>query len=604
MTARPATARADVRSRALRDARPILGFLFVMCIAFAAATLTLAAYAGRALPNVTVAGVNVGSLDEAAIRDRLTAEVAKPWAASTVTATLDDRSWTTTNGALGIRPDLDVATAAALAFGRDGSIAERAAAWWAAIVGRADIPFSMRASGDELERWIVALASDARIVPVDGEILLGATGLTFVDPLIGRELDRQHAAAAFLGASALGDRTIALHARPVYPAVDASGYAAAAALARSVTTALDVTAEGKTVHEDPAALATLLKVERVPARDGEVAALPQGAVAPRTRYRYVVGLDEARVASWAAAVGAILDRPAKNAGWTFRADGSLAVVPGQVGVKVDRGAFVRAALEALPRSAVASRTITPAFVADVPAFTTEQAEGSLARVTRVTSFETFFPWDAARWRNISTGSAQFNNVVIGPGETFSFWKYLGPVTLDRGYALSGAIINGRSEDDVIGGGLCQVATTFFNAVARAGYEIVERGSHSYYIDRYPLGIDAAVFDPGLDMKWRNDTPFPVLIRSSWSNIAVEFELFTVPSGRVVTFGAPNQTNWRDVAPDQPADPHFPPGSKVLGRDVTVIRTVAENGTIVHRDVFFSRYAPVWGGPAAPAPAAP
>ena len=88
----------------------------------------------------------------------------------------------------------------------------------------------------------------------------------------------------------------------------------------------------------------------------------------------------------------------------------------------------------------------------------------------------------------------------------------------------------------------------------------------------------------------------MLIRSSSSNIAVEFEIFSIPNGRTMTFGAPVVTNVRDVRPDQKADPAFPAGAKVLGRDVTVTRTVTENGRVVHNDVFRSSYSPVWGGP--------
>src|SRR5205814_1943669 len=83
----------------------------------------------------------------------------------------------------------------------------------------------------------------------------------------------------------------------------------------------------------------------------------------------------------------------------------------------------------------------------------------------------------SRHANITTGAMQFNDLVLAPGESFSFWDRLGPVSVDRGYAFAGAIIEGRSDENVIGGGLCQVSTTLFNAVARAGYEIVERHAH-------------------------------------------------------------------------------------------------------------------------------
>ena len=106
---------------------------------------------------------------------------------------------------------------------------------------------------------------------------------------------------------------------------------------------------------------------------------------------------------------------------------------------------------------------------------------------------------------------------MGPHEEFSFWKAVGPVTREKGYKQGGAIINGRTEPQgALAGGICSCSTTLFNAALRAGYEMGDRRNHYYYIDRYPLGLDATVFQSGSgsvqDMTWTNDTDYPVLIR--------------------------------------------------------------------------------------------
>ena len=177
------------------------------------------------------------------------------------------------------------------------------------------------------------------------------------------------------------------------------------------------------------------------------------------------------------------------------------------------------------------------------------------------------------------------------------YHFLGPVTVERGYAYAGAIIDNRSDESVIGGGLCQVSTTIFNAVAQQGYEIVERHEHGYLIERYPTGLDAAVFQPGLDMRWRNDTASPVFLWSWVGDTSVTFEVWGVPTGRTVSFTDPVQYRFVDVPKDQPADPAFPKGYAIRGRDVVRTRTVTENGTVLHQDTWYSHYAPVWGGPA-------
>jgi vancomycin resistance protein YoaR len=253
----------------------------------------------------------------------------------------------------------------------------------------------------------------------------------------------------------------------------------------------------------------------------------------------------------------------------------------------------------------ATRELAAPAKVDAPAFTTEQAKALLPNLVRASTFTTYYPPSADRHANISTGASQFDGVVILPGQTFSFWERLGPVTVARGYAFAGAIINNRSEDNVIGGGLCQVSTTIFNAVAAQGYEIVERHAHGYYIDRYPIGYDAAVFEPGVDFKWRNDTANPVFLWS-WSDwTSVTIDVWGIPTGRTVALTAPLQKNFVQPAADQPADPHFPKGVTVAGRDVFRTRTVYENGEVLHQDFFASHYAPVWGGPLdPPAPPAP
>ena len=117
-------------------------------------------YADRALPGVSVAGVDVGSLTRDAALERLQGELARPWAESTVVATYEGREWRTTNGALGVRPDLDAATDAALAYGKTDSLLDRLDAWTDAIRGDARVPLTLVAQGNALERWLTQVGGD------------------------------------------------------------------------------------------------------------------------------------------------------------------------------------------------------------------------------------------------------------------------------------------------------------------------------------------------------------------------------------------------------------------------------------------------------------
>ena len=580
--------------------------LLPLTVVAAAAAIAFAApfvYAERALPGVTVAGVHVGSLDSAAIHERLDSELTKPWSERTVVAVHDGQTWHATNGDLAVSPDVDTAIAAALAYGKSGTPVERGAAWLDALRGQARIPLTLRAQGDALDRWVASLATAIERRAVSGEIGVGAKGLTLTEPVVGRELDRVATTASVLAAQSLDDREIDLHVRAIYPAVDEAGYRDAVARATAVITPLEVTVEDRRIAEDSIALTTLLSIDRVAARPGELPALPVDAIAPATRYRYVVSLKQDLLKEWVTAVAAKLDRPAFSAKFTVNADGVASVVPGATGIRVTQEQLVAQLNTDLLRAAVGTRNVAAPAAIDTPAFSTEQANAWLPKISRTSEFTTYYPPSAARHANISTGSSQFDGVVILPGQTFSFWELLGPVTVERGYAFAGAIINNRSDENVIGGGLCQVSTTMFNAISKLGYEIVERHAHGYYIDRYPIGLDAAVFEPGVDFKWKNDTDAPVFLWSWNDATSVTFDVWSTPTGRTVSFSAAAQSRFVDVPPDQPADPAFIPGSKVMGRDVVRTRTVVADGKVLHQDTFFSRYVPVWGGPAL-APAAP
>ena len=186
----------------------------------------------------------------------------------------------------------------------------------------------------------------------------------------------------------------------------------------------------------------------------------------------------------------------------------------------------------------------------------------------------------------------------------------GPVTREKGYKDGGAIINGKTEPQgALAGGICSCSTTLFNAALRAGYEMGARRNHYYYIDRYPLGLDATVFISASGskqtMSFTNDTDYPVLIRGIGYRDGgagyVKFELYSVPTGRKVTFSKPIVRNVRPATDTVQYTSGLPAGSRkrieypVDGKQVTVTRTVRDrDGKVVHTDTYFSNYSRITG----------
>ncbi|MFA1818768.1 VanW family protein [Virgibacillus oceani] len=118
-----------------------------------------------------------------------------------------------------------------------------------------------------------------------------------------------------------------------------------------------------------------------------------------------------------------------------------------------------------------------------------------------------------RSHNISLATEAINNYVVFPGETFSFNEVVGERTKEKGYKQAPVIVKGELSED-IGGGICQVSSTLFNAVDLKGIQIIERYAHSKEVPYVPPGKDAAVSWWGPDFVFKNIYNQPLLIRAA------------------------------------------------------------------------------------------
>lgn len=121
-----------------------------------------------------------------------------------------------------------------------------------------------------------------------------------------------------------------------------------------------------------------------------------------------------------------------------------------------------------------------------------------------------------RSTNVKLASKKINNVILLPGEEFSYNKVVGERTFANGFReasvyTSSGVVNG------LGGGICQVSSTLYNAVLRANLEIVERRNHRYAVSYVPLGTDATVAYGSIDFRFKNNRKYPIKIVSSSVN---------------------------------------------------------------------------------------
>lgn len=161
------------------------------------------------------------------------------------------------------------------------------------------------------------------------------------------------------------------------------------------------------------------------------------------------------------------------------------------------------------------------------------------RTQQIGQYVTYFNSNnKSRTHNIFLAAEAIDNHVIFPNETFSFNKVVGKRTLEKGYLRAPIIVRGELSEGV-GGGICQVSSTLFNAVDRAGLKIVERYSHSRNVPYVPAGRDATVSWYGPDFRFQNQYNQPILIRAKrfggtmivtlYSSDVINYEPRLVPS---------------------------------------------------------------------------
>lgn len=171
-----------------------------------------------------------------------------------------------------------------------------------------------------------------------------------------------------------------------------------------------------------------------------------------------------------------------------------------------------------------------------------------------------------RIHNVILAASRLNGILIPPGETFSFNDAVGDISAATGYQSAYIIKEGRT---VLGdgGGVCQVSSTLFRAALAAGLPIVERRAHAYRVHYYEEGgfkpgLDATVFGPTVDLKFKNDTPGYILIQTKADarNLTLAFELYGTHDGRSAQIL--NHKVWGETPPPPPLyqdDPTLPPG---------------------------------------------
>ena len=220
-----------------------------------------------------------------------------------------------------------------------------------------------------------------------------------------------------------------------------------------------------------------------------------------------------------------------------KTDSGFVVVDGKQGVVVDESGAAKTILAFIEGDYSEENTTVavPTMISEPIGSAEELAKVKDKLGTFKTSFRTS---DSDRSKNVRTGVAHIDGTVLYPGETFSTYEYVNPFTEENGYAMAGSYLNGKVVDS-LGGGICQVSSTLYNAVLLSELEIVERSPHSMMVTYVQASADAAIAGTYKDFKFKNNTNAPVYIEGyTTDDKQVVFNIYgeeTRPAGRTVKF---------------------------------------------------------------------
>lgn len=251
---------------------------------------------------------------------------------------------------------------------------------------------------------------------------------------------------------------------------------------------------------------------------------------------------------------------AKNATLS-KADGDFVVTPGTKGEKIDANASVSRIMSNLDNFTGSDLTIDMVVVEDIPKATAEDLEKIHDVIGRYkTSFKTS---NADRSGNVRNGTRLVNGTVLLPGDSFSMYQTVSPFTEENGYYLAGSYLNGMVVES-LGGGICQVSSTLYNAVLRAELQVDERHNHSMIVSYVDLSSDAAISGTSKDFKFTNNTEYPIYIEGiTTEDKQVVFTIYGVetrPSNREVSYESEKISETVPEGDKIIADPSLPLGS--------------------------------------------
>ena len=553
---------------------------------------------------VHVRHLDLGGMNRSAAQAVLTdyfAELSqKPWELRD-----GQRTWKVTPAALGVRLDAKATTDAAFAVGRAGSLGWNLGEQIRSASQGVQIAPVVLYDEAAARRYFAGLAEEIEQPLRDASLIIDGLQVHEIKPQVGRRLDIETTLTTLTQAvKQLEESEIDLVIVETLPRLIDATIArdrANVMISQPLTLVAESSAIISTTAETAPAspwqlsreeLAAMLIISEDPV--GDDSALLK------------VTLDQDKLRTFLAPISQVISRTATNARFIFNDDTHQleVIAPSSDGLELD----VEATINRINERAAGTEREVPLVLNVIPAEFNESLTAEALGISELIASDTsyFAGSSAGRMNNVQIAASKFHGIIIKSGETFSFNQWLGEVSEEEGYDESLIIFGNETIPDV-GGGVCQVSSTAFGAAFWAGFPITERWAHAYRVGYYeqggrPLGMDATVYSPLVDLKFVNDLPHPLLIETyvNLSKHSLTFKFYSTGNGRTVEM---EDATVSDVIehgdPIYKEDPDLEPGEieqiewATDGMTAVITRAVHDGttGEVVKRQEFKSKFRP-------------
>ncbi len=552
-------------------------------------------FSERVYEGVSVAGIPLSGMNLEAVQSRLTDELT-PYPGQPVIVRYGDRTWVFGPDDLGVGVDVRATAAQAYAVGRQESGAGFLNRWVANLTGQAQaLAFGHRIAPvlkydqGKIELILREIAAEINLPPREATLVVNGLDISSTPGYAGRALNVAAAREVLtvLARNGAGG-VVDLEVEERKPSIHSADKAVAQAK-QLLSAPIMLTADGVNGRLqfaiDRAMMSDWLTFTPVATADGNLEMTAQA--------------DREKIVAFLQTISKQIDLPAYNARLDFDPDAGQVVIlnPGTTGQKLD----VEAAADLIQKALLAEeRAVTLPVVTVTP-----KVDGSniaeMGITELVSAGTTYFKGSSPeRVKNIIVAAEKFRGVVIPPGEEFSFNDNVGEVNAANGFVDS-LIIRGDRTEVGVGGGVCQVSTTAFQSAFWGGFPVLERYPHSYLVSYYnPPGLDATIYTPTADFRFRNDSEHYLLIKPEVipEKYQMTFYIYGTKDRSTEMIGKPVITNVREPeGPIYEENPSLATGKikqvdwAKNGSDVTVSRLVTFNDGRVKEDKFVSKYRP-------------